>query len=62
MKDLGHKIHSLGLQQQVPKKPKNQTQKKEPEFQNSEYEVHQVGPKDAGSRNFSFLAFKRERL
>jgi hypothetical protein len=26
-------------------------------FQNSEYEVHQVGPKDYGSQNFSFLAF-----
>jgi hypothetical protein len=24
---------------------------------NSEYEVHQVGPKDYGSQNFSFLAF-----
>jgi hypothetical protein len=23
-----------------------------------EYEVHQVGPKDFGSQNFSFLAFK----
>jgi hypothetical protein len=27
-------------------------------FQNSEYEVHQVGPKDYGSQNFSFLACK----
>jgi hypothetical protein len=26
----------------------------------SEYEVHQVGPKDSGSQNFSFLAFKGE--
>jgi hypothetical protein len=26
----------------------------EPEFQNSEYEEHQVGPKDFGSHNFSF--------
>jgi hypothetical protein len=25
-------------------------------FQLSEYEVHQVGSKDAGSKNFSFLA------
>jgi hypothetical protein len=33
---------------------------KEPEFQNSEYEVHQVGPKDSGSQNFSFLALKAE--
>jgi hypothetical protein len=29
-------------------------------FQNSEYEVHQVDPKDSGSHNFSFLALKRE--
>jgi hypothetical protein len=27
-------------------------------FQNSEYEVHQEGPKDSGSQNFSFLALK----
>jgi hypothetical protein len=27
-------------------------------FQNSEYAGHQVGAKDSGSRNFSFLAFK----
>jgi hypothetical protein len=33
---------------------------KEPEFQNSEYEVHQVGPKDFESQNFSFLALKAE--
>jgi hypothetical protein len=33
---------------------------KEPEFQNSEYEVHQVGPKDSESQNFSFLALKAE--
>jgi hypothetical protein len=25
---------------------------------NSEYRGHQVGPKDSGSQNFSFLAFK----
>jgi hypothetical protein len=31
---------------------------KEPEFQNSEYEVHQVGSKDCGSQSFSFLALK----
>jgi hypothetical protein len=30
------------------------------EFQNSEYEVHQVGPKDSGSRNFSLLGLKAE--
>jgi hypothetical protein len=29
---------------------------KELEFQNSEYEVHQVVPKDSGNQNFSFLA------
>jgi hypothetical protein len=29
---------------------------KEPVFQSSEYEVHQFGPKDSRSRNFSFLA------
>jgi hypothetical protein len=33
---------------------------KEPEFHNFEYEVHQVGLKDAGSRNFRFLALKEE--
>jgi hypothetical protein len=27
-------------------------------FQNSEYRGLQVGPKDSGSQNFSFLAFK----
>jgi hypothetical protein len=31
-------------------------------FQNSEYEVHQVGLKDYGSQNFSFLAFKGEAV
>jgi hypothetical protein len=31
---------------------------KEPKFQNSGYEVHQVGPKEAGSQNFSFLTLK----
>jgi hypothetical protein len=30
---------------------------KDSKFQNSEYEVHQVGPKDYRSQNFSFLAF-----
>jgi hypothetical protein len=30
---------------------------KDSKFQNSEYEVHQVGPKYYGSQNFSFLAF-----
>jgi hypothetical protein len=36
---------------------------KNPEFQNSdEYEVHQVGPKDAGSKNFSFLVLDAAKL
>jgi hypothetical protein len=30
---------------------------KDSKFKNSEYEVHQVGLKDYGSQNFSFLAF-----
>jgi hypothetical protein len=34
---------------------------KDSEFQNSEYEV-QVGQKDSGSQNFSFLAFKGEAV
>jgi hypothetical protein len=29
---------------------------KDSKFQNSEYDVHQVGPKDFGSQYFSFLA------
>jgi hypothetical protein len=29
-------------------------------FQNFEYEVHQVGRKDSGSQNFSFLVLKGE--
>jgi hypothetical protein len=31
-------------------------------FQNSEYEVHQVGFKNSGSRNFSFLAAEGAEL
>jgi hypothetical protein len=31
-------------------------------FQNSEYRGHQVGPKDSGSQNVSFLAFKGEAV
>jgi hypothetical protein len=27
-----------------------------------EYEVHQVGPKNHGSQNFSFLAYKEEAV
>jgi hypothetical protein len=33
---------------------------KELEFQNSEYKVHQFGPKDSESQNFSLLALKAE--
>jgi hypothetical protein len=31
-------------------------------FQNSVYEVHQVGPKDSRSEIFSFLALKAESI
>jgi hypothetical protein len=31
-------------------------------FQNSEYEVHQVGSKEAGNQNFSFLALNTAEL
>jgi hypothetical protein len=31
-------------------------------YQNSEYEVHQVGPKIAGSQNVRVLAFKEEAV
>jgi hypothetical protein len=31
---------------------------KEPAFQKSEYEVHQVGPKDAKNKKFSFLSLE----
>jgi hypothetical protein len=31
-------------------------------FQNSEYEVHQVGLNEAGSQNFSFLALNTAQL
>jgi hypothetical protein len=33
---------------------------KDSEFQDSEYEVHQVGLKDPGSQNFRTLDFKGE--
>jgi hypothetical protein len=32
------------------------------EFQNSEYEVHQVGSNEAGSQNFSFLALNTAEI
>jgi hypothetical protein len=32
------------------------------EFQNSEYEVHQVGSNEFGSQNFSFLALNTAEL
>jgi hypothetical protein len=35
---------------------------KDSKFQKSEYEVHQVGPKDCGNQNFSFLAFIETEL
>jgi hypothetical protein len=35
---------------------------KDSKFQNSEYEVHQVDPKDYGSQSFSFLAFMGTEL
>jgi hypothetical protein len=38
-------------------KPLLGTYPQEPEFQNSEYEVHQVGRKEAGSQNFSSLGY-----
>jgi hypothetical protein len=31
-------------------------------FQNSEYEVHQVGSNEAGSQNFSFIALNTAEL
>jgi hypothetical protein len=31
-------------------------------FQNSEYEVHQIGSNEAGSQNFSFLALNTAQL
>jgi hypothetical protein len=31
-------------------------------FQNSEYEVHQIGSNEAGSQNFSFLALNTAEL
>jgi hypothetical protein len=35
---------------------------KEPAFQKSEYEVHQVGPKDAENKKFSFLSLDTAEL
>jgi hypothetical protein len=35
---------------------------KDYEFQDFEYEVHQVGLKDFGSQNFSFLAVEGAKL
>jgi hypothetical protein len=32
------------------------------EFQNSEYEVHQVGSNEAGRQNFSFVALNTAEL
>jgi hypothetical protein len=47
----------LGPKQQNLKKPLLGGYPKEPEFQN--YEVHQVGPKDYGSQNFSLQRQRR---
>jgi hypothetical protein len=33
-----------------------------PEKNNSEYEMHQVGLKNAGNQNFSFLTFEGEAV
>jgi hypothetical protein len=41
-----------------PQKPFKGEYPKEPEFQNSEYKLHQVGSKDCGSQNFRIIAFK----
>jgi hypothetical protein len=57
----GHINRLLGLKQQNFKNP-SEVAPWEPEFQNSEYEVHQVGPNDFGSQNFSFLAHKAEAV
>jgi hypothetical protein len=43
------KIGPWGLNSKTSKKILSK-----PEFQNSEYEVHQVGPKNSGSQNFNF--------
>jgi hypothetical protein len=52
----------LGPKQQNLEKPLLGGYLKEPEFQNSEYEVHQVGLKDSGSQNFRTLVFKGEAV
>jgi hypothetical protein len=49
-----------GLNSKTAKKTLLNSYLKEPEFQNSQYEVHQVGSKDSGSQNFSFIALKTE--
>jgi hypothetical protein len=58
----GHENRSLGPKQQNLKKPLLGGYPKEPVSQNSEYEVHQVGPKDSGNQNFIFLASKEEAV
>jgi hypothetical protein len=55
---INHENWSLEPTQQNPKKPLFGGCLKEPEFQNFTYEVLEVGPKDSGSHNFSFLALK----
>jgi hypothetical protein len=54
----GHGNRLLWLKQLNLKKPLIGGYPLEPEFQNSEYKVHQVGPKVFKSQNFSFLAIK----
>jgi hypothetical protein len=54
---IGHENKSFGPKKHNLKKSLLGGYPKEPEFQNSEYEVHQVGPKDCGRQKFSFPAF-----
>jgi hypothetical protein len=51
--DLRIRFFSLNLYRRYPWDVK---------FQNSEYEMHQVGPKDYGSQNFRFLALSAEAV
>jgi hypothetical protein len=52
----------LGIKQQNLKKPLLGGYPQEPEFQNSECEMHQVGSKDSRNQNFRTLAFKEEAV
>jgi hypothetical protein len=55
----GHKNQPSGLKQQ---NLKNLSEVATLRNLNSKYEVHQVGPNDSGSQNFSFLAPKAEAV